>query len=43
MFDPACYELAESFLPDDANKAQKDGLAQAIQDVIEDYLRDIED
>jgi len=42
MFDTECYELAEYFLPDDASKTQKDGLAQAIQDVIEDYLRDIE-
>lgn len=39
-FDPKCYELAEHFLPDDERLSRlKNGLAQHIQDAVEDWLR----
>jgi hypothetical protein len=38
MYDAKCLELAEHFLPKDASEAHKNGLAQFIQDNIEDYL-----
>jgi len=37
-YDPACYELAAYFLPSNASARLKDGLAQAIQDAVEDWL-----
>jgi len=38
MFDPACFDLAGHFLPDNAAKRVKDELAQHIQGAIEDFL-----
>lgn len=40
MFDPKCYELAESFLGEDvpATERLKNELAQHIQDAAEDWL-----
>jgi hypothetical protein len=37
MFDEKCYELAEHFLPADADEEAKEALAQAIQTFIEDW------
>ena len=42
MFDPACFELAEYFLEKSATESQKTALAQAVQETVEDFLRDIE-
>ena len=36
-YDPKCYDLAEHFLPNSAPERLKHGLAQAIQDAVEDY------
>ena len=44
-YDSQCYDLAEAFLSDIQNPVNKDDahkLAQDIQDVIEDYLSDVE-
>lgn len=42
MFDPSCYDLAESFLSDEGKTINTDenrrALAQQIQDVIEDFI-----
>jgi hypothetical protein len=38
MHDPKSFELAEYFLPSDAAPSVKSGLAQHIQDAIEDFL-----
>lgn len=38
MYDPKCYELANSFLPSGASAAMRDELAQLIQTTIEDFL-----
>ena len=37
-FDPACYNLAEHFLPTAAPDRLKSGLAQAIQDAVEIWI-----
>ncbi len=37
MFDPKCLELAEYFLPAGISERAKAGMAQAIQDAVEDY------
>lgn len=47
-YDPACRELAEHFLQHTPGALADDGetidaLAVAIQDAIEDWLRDVED
>ena len=36
-YDEKCYELAEYFLPK-GNETQRMGLAQQIQDCVEDWL-----
>ena len=41
-FDQKCYELAELFLPKDAKEDQKQDLAQAIQDTIDEYIGGLE-
>lgn len=38
MHDPKCYELAVYFLSEHVSQRLKDGLAQHIQDAIEDWL-----
>ena len=43
MSDPKCLELAEYFLPDDADKKTKDDLAQVVQEAVDDFLHDLED
>ena len=39
MYDPECEKLARYFLPSGASDRLKAGLAQAIQDAVEDHLR----
>lgn len=43
-YDAKCYDLAEAFLKEAGydNTIDKDQLAQAIQDCIEDYLCDLD-
>lgn len=41
-FDVKCFWLAEQFLPDGAAEALKDALAHEIQDVIEDFISELE-
>ncbi len=36
--DPKCYELAVYFLPSTASERLKIGMAEAIQDAVEEYL-----
>ena len=48
MVDPACFDLAQSFLKDAAPLAPNDDaltmeLAQRIQDAIEDWLHEAEE
>jgi hypothetical protein len=37
-FDPKCFELAEHFLPSMASERLKNGLAQAVQTAVEDWM-----
>lgn len=38
-FDPKCRELADHFLPHDADEGARNTLAGVIQDTIEDHLQ----
>lgn len=42
-FDPKCLELAEYFLADSATLAQRNALAQHIQEAVEDWFPDEEE
>lgn len=39
MYDPKCQDLADYFLPSGATERLKNGLAQHIQDAVEDWLK----
>ena len=39
-YDEKCFELAEHFLPDDADFTEKDSLAHAIQSTVEDWTEE---
>jgi len=39
--DPRCRELADHFLPADADEIMRAAMAQNIQDLVDDWLLDI--
>lgn len=40
MHDPACEELARTFLPDDASKEDINSLAERLQESAEEWLEE---